>query len=319
MEYKICGNTGLKLPVLSLGLWHNFGETDDFENSRQMICYAFDRGVTYFDLANNYGTPQGSAEETFGLILKRELLAHRDEMIISSKAGHMMWEGLYGDGGSRKYLMASINQSLKRTGLDYFDIFYSHRYDPETPLEETIMALIDIVKQGKALYVGISKYPPEVALKALVMLRENKVPCLAYQGRYSMLSREVESHILSLLQQEGCGFIGFSPLAQGLLSDRYLTGIPLDSRAAKVNGYLKKEQITEDLTLVLKKMNLLAQERGQTLAQMALSWILKNNLVTSTIIGASSVDQIQNNLQALKNIEFSSEELSIIQSILSDE
>lgn len=319
MEYNICGKSGLKLPALSLGLWHNFGEIDDYENARQMICLAFDRGITHFDLANNYGTPPGSAEETFGIILKRELATHRDQMIISSKAGHLMWEGPYGDGGSRKYIMASINQSLKRTGLEYFDIFYSHRYDPETPIEETMMALVDIVKQGKALYIGISKYPPKAAFEAFRILKENKIPCLVYQGRYNMLSRDVENKILEIVQDNGCGFIGFSPLAQGLLSDKYLTGIPLDSRAAKANGYLKKEQVTEDLIIILKKLNDFAEQRSQTLAQMALSWILRNANISSTIIGASSVEQIHDNLQSLKNRHFSEEELLIIDNILQNE
>ena len=316
MEYRFCGKSGLKLPALSLGLWHNFGEVDDFDNARQMIFTAFKRGITHFDLANNYGPPPGAAEETFGLILKKDLASYRDEMIISTKAGHQMWDGPYGDGGSRKSLMASINQSLKRTGLEYFDVFYSHRYDSETPLEETMMALVDIVRQGKALYIGLSKYPYDVAEKAFRILKENNVPCLVYQDRYSMFARDVEKQMLGLVEKQGTGFVCFSPLAQGLLTDKYIQGIPIDSRAAKASGFLKREQVTLGVVEQVKLLNHLAEVRGQSLAQMALSWILRKNTVTSTIIGASSSEQIQDCLGALSNTDFSSEELNIIEQIL---
>jgi len=316
MKYNFCGKSGLKLPILSLGLWHNFGGIDDLENSRQMLCYAFDKGITHFDLANNYGPPPGTAEETLGIILKKELASHRDELIISTKAGHQMWNGPYGDGGSRKSLMASINQSLKRTGLDYFDIFYSHRYDPETPIEETMMALVDIVKQGKALYIGLSKYPYNVAQEALHILKENKIPCLIYQDRYNMFVRNIEHEMLDFIEEEGSGFICFSPLAQGLLSDKYLNGIPINSRAAKSSGFLKREQVTEEVVSQITLLNRLASVRGQSLAQMALAWVLREKRLTSAIIGASSVEQIQDNLNAINRLDFSFEELDIIEKIL---
>lgn len=319
MEYKFCGKSGLKLPVLSLGLWHNFGAIDDFENSRQMLCTAFEKGITHFDLANNYGPPPGSAEETFGKILKKDLSSHRDEMIISSKAGHLMWDGPYGDGSSRKSLFASINQSLKRTGLDYFDIFYSHRYDGETPVEETMMALVDIVRQGKALYVGLSKYPYEKAKEAYSILKENNVPCLIFQDRYNMLVRNVEKEILQLTHEQGSGFIAFSPLAQGLLTNKYLHGIPNDSRAAKESGFLKKDQVNDSVITKATLLNELAQQRGQSLAEMALAWVLYNKHVTSVIIGTSSVKQLNDNIATLDNKNFSQDEILKIESILNDE
>lgn len=319
MEYKFCGKSGLKLPLLSLGLWHNFGAVDDFENSRQMLCTAFDKGITHFDLANNYGPPPGSAEETFGKILKNDLFSHRDEMIVSSKAGHLMWNGPYGDGSSRKSLFASIDQSLKRTGLDYFDIFYSHRYDGETPVEETMMALVDIVRQGKALYVGLSKYPYEKAIEAYAILRENKVPCLIFQDRYNMLVRNVEQKILHLTEEQGSGFIAFSPLAQGLLTNKYLHGIPQDSRAAKDSGFLKKDQVNDSVVSKATQLNALATQRGQTLAEMALAWVLHNRLVTSVIIGTSSVKQLNDNIGTLNNKDFSETEIAQIETILNND
>ena len=316
MEYKFCGNSGLKLPTLSLGLWHNFGAIDDYGNSREMLLYAFEQGITHFDLANNYGPPPGSAEETFGKVLKNELSAHRDEMIISSKAGHLMWEGPYGDGGSRKYIMASINQSLKRTGLEYFDIFYSHRYDSETPVEETMMALVDIVRQGKALYIGLSKYPYEMAKKAFSILNENKVPCLIYQDRYNMFVRNPEEEMFELVHKEGSGFIAFSPLAQGLLTNKYLNGIPKDSRAAKASGFLQQDQVTAEAVEKSKFLNSLAQDRNQTLAEMALAWVLHNPYITSVILGTSSVKQLKDNIATLNNPDFSAQELQLIDNIL---
>lgn len=316
MIYKFCGNSGLKLPIISLGLWHNFGGIDVYENSRQMLCHAFDKGVTHFDLANNYGPPPGSAEETFGKVLKTDLAGHRDELIISSKAGHLMWDGPYGDGSSRKYIMASINQSLKRTGLEYFDIFYSHRYDYETPVEETMMALVDIVRQGKALYVGLSKYPYNVAKEAFKILTENKVPCLIYQDRYNMFVRNIEDQMLGLTHEVGSGFITFSPLAQGLLTNKYLNGIPNDSRAAKASGFLQEGEVTGEAIEKAKKLNVMANDRGQTLAQMALAWTLRDERMTSVIIGTSSVKQLQDNLDTLNNLDFTKEELQKIDDIL---
>ncbi len=316
MNYNYCGKSGLQLPEISLGLWHNFGSIDDFSVATDMIHYAFDHGVTHFDLANNYGPPPGSAESNFGKILAKDLKNYRDELIISSKAGHEMWPGLYGDGGSRKYIMASIDQSLKRTGLEYFDIFYSHRYDSKTPLEETIQTLIDIVHQGKAMYVGISKYPPELAQKAYEMMKAQHVPCLIYQGKYNMFYREAEKEILSLGEKYGVGYIAFSPLAQGMLTDKYLKGIPSDSRAAKAEGFLKPEEVTSDLISKSTKLDEVAKQRNQTLAEMALAWVLKDSRVTSVIIGCSSVQQLHANLKALNNTHFSVEELSIIEEIL---
>lgn len=317
MLYKYCGNSGLMLPRISLGLWHNFGDVDDFEVATAMIKCAFDSGVTHFDLANNYGPSPGSAETNFGKILKRNFLAYRDEMIISSKAGHEMWPGPYGDGSSRKNLMASINQSLKRTGLDYFDIFYSHRYDGVTPVEETMQALIDIVRQGKALYVGLSKYPVQEARQAYEILKSAGVPCLIHQDRYSLFTREVEQETLDLAHEYGCGFIAFSPLAQGMLTNKYLHGIPENSRAARSTGFLKPEQVTDRKIAAAIQLNELAEKRGQSLARMALAWILNNELVTSVIVGTSSVRQLTDNLKTLENIEFGAEELSSIEKILS--
>jgi len=307
--YNYCGKSGLQLPRLSLGLWHNFGDVDNLQEAENMLKYAFNKGITHFDLANNYGQPFGSAEINFGKMLKKNFAAYRDEMIISSKAGHIMWPGPYGDGGSRKYLIASLEQSLKRMQLDYVDIFYSHRYDANTPIEETMGALSDMVKQGKALYVGISKYPEDKAREAYRILRENGTPCLIFQGRYSILTREIETEVLPAASENGVGFIGFSPLAQGMLSDKYLNGIPENSRAALSHGFLKKEQITEELLNRIKKLNTIALERGQTLAQMALAWCFHQQHVTSLIIGTSSVKQLQDNIDALKNLHFTNDEL----------
>ena len=316
MKYKYCGKSGLQLPRISLGLWHNFGFVDDFDTSREMIKYAFSEGVTHFDLANNYGPPPGSAEIKFGKILKEDLSSHRDEMIISSKAGHLMWDGPYGDGSSRKSIIASINQSLKRTGLEYFDIFYTHRYDSNTPVEETMQALVDVVRQGKALYVGISKYPPKEALIAMNYLSERDVPCLIFQDKYSMFNRKPEEKILKIVEDNGSGFIAFSPLAQGLLTDKYLNGIPKQSRASNPNGFLREQQVTSELVEKVKKLNRLAKERGQTMAEMALAWALRNVTVTSLIVGSRNVAQMQDNLNALNNLSFTEDELNLIDTIL---
>ena len=317
MQYKYCGRSGLKLPLISLGLWHNFGSVDDFTMATDMIKYAFDNGVTHFDLANNYGPVPGSAETNFGRILRENFQGYRDEMIISSKAGHEMWAGPYGGNSSRKNLMASIDQSLRRTGLEYFDIFYTHRYDGVTPVEETIQALIDIVKRGKALYIGISKYPPEQARIAYEMLAKAGVPCLISQYRYSMFDRAVEAEILPFAAASGSGFIAFSPLAQGLLTDKYLNGIPEHSRAARSSGFLQRSQVTPEKIEAARQLNEIAHRRGQTLAEMSLAWVLKDELVTSVIIGASSVAQLEDNLKALEHLEFTSEELAEIEQILS--
>ena len=318
MQYKYCGNSGLLLPRISLGLWHNFGSVDDFDTATDMIKYAFDHGVTHFDLANNYGPVPGSAESNFGKILKQDFQAHRDEMIISSKAGHDMWAGPYGDGSSRKNLMASIDQSLRRTELEYFDIFYSHRYDGVTPVEETIQTLIDIVKQGKALYAGISKYPPEQARIAYEMMKAAGVPCLISQYKYNMFDRTIEAETLQLAATYGSGMIAFSPLAQGLLTDRYLNGIPENSRAARSTGFLQLSEVTEKYVAKAHKLNELAAARKQTLAQMALAWVLKDERMTSVIVGASSVEQLAGNLRALDNLTFTGEELLTIASILDE-
>ena len=312
MQYKYCGNSGLLLPRISLGLWHNFGSVDDFGVATDMIKYAFDNGVTHFDLANNYGPVPGSAEINFGKILKENFQGYRDEMIISSKAGHSMWAGPYGDGSSRKNLMASIDQSLRRTGLDYFDIFYSHRYDGVTPVEETIQTLIDIVKQGKALYIGLSKYPPAQARQAYEMMKAAGVPCLISQYRYSMFERTIEAETLPLAAAYGSGMIAFSPLAQGLLTDRYLNGIPENSRAARSSGFLKLDQVTEEKVAKARELNELAIRRGQTLAEMALAWVLKDERMTSVIVGASSTAQLDDNLDAIRNTDFSAEEKALI-------
>jgi len=316
MLYRRCGKSGIKLPAISLGLWHNFGQVDDFENSRAIIQLAFDSGITHFDLANNYGPPAGSAEEIFGKILKEDLLPYRDEMIISSKAGYTMWEGPYGDWGSKKYLVASLDQSLKRMGLDYVDIFYHHRPDPDTPLEETMSALDLMVRQGKALYVGISNYKAPEAAKAIDILKRLGTPCLIHQPKYSMLVRWVEHGLLDVLGKEGVGCIPFSPLAQGLLSNKYLNGIPADSRAAKPHGFLKEKEITENVLDRIKKLNEVAKKRNQSLAQMALAWLLKDERVTSVLIGASKPEQLADSLKCLDNLAFSEEELKEIEGIL---
>jgi L-glyceraldehyde 3-phosphate reductase len=316
MIYNRCGRSGLKLPAVSLGLWHNFGDMTPFDNARNMAHRAFDLGITHFDLANNYGPKPGSAEENFGRILKQGLGAYRDELVISTKAGHLMWPGPYGEWGSRKYLTASLDQSLKRMGLDYVDIFYSHRPDPDTPLEETMGALDSIVRQGKALYVGISAYQPEMTAKAAKILRELGTPCLIHQPRYNMLDRWVEDGLLDVLEDNGMGAITYCPLAQGLLTPRYLEGIPADSRAAGSSIFLKQENITEDLLEKLKALNSVALKRGQSLAQMALAWLLKDKRITSVLIGASKVSQIEDNVAALNNLDFSKDELEKIESIL---
>lgn len=316
MQYAYCGHSGLLLPRVSLGLWHNFGSVDDFGVATEMVKYAFDHGVTHFDLANNYGPVPGSAESNFGKILKENFQGYRDELVISSKAGHEMWSGPYGGNSSRKNLMASIDQSLRRTGLDYFDIFYSHRYDGVTPVEETMQALIDIVKQGKALYVGISKYPPAQAKVAYGLLKASGVPCLASQYRYSMFDRAVEAENLPLAAAQGSGFIAFSPLAQGLLTDKYLHGIPEHSRAARPTGFLQASQVTADKVEKARQLNEVAARRGQTLAEMALAWVLRDERVTSVIVGASSVNQLADNLHVLEHLSFAAEELMEIERIL---
>jgi L-glyceraldehyde 3-phosphate reductase len=316
MKYNRCGQSGLLLPAISLGLWHNFGGVDVMENSRSMIVRAFDLGITHFDLANNYGPPPGSAEETFGAILKTDLALHRDELIISTKAGYLMWEGPYGTGGSRKYLLASLDQSLKRMGLDYVDIFYSHCYDPATPLEETMSALDQAVRQGKALYIGISSYKPQQTLCASKTLKGMQNRCLIHQSNYSMLNRWIEDELLDVLNNEGIGCIAFCPLAQGLLTDKYLKGIPQDSRAAKPHGFLKSSEITEEIRKKIVSLNKIAAGRNQTLAQMALAWVLRDKRVTSALIGASRVEQIEENVAVLKNLPFTSEELVQIDAVL---
>ncbi|MEJ2880880.1 L-glyceraldehyde 3-phosphate reductase [Pedobacter sp. GR22-6] len=318
MQYRRCGNSGIKLPAVSLGLWHNFGHVDQLENSANILKLAFDSGITHFDLANNYGPPPGSAEENFGKLLKRDFSGYRDEMIISSKAGYTMWDGPYGDWGSKKYLISSLDQSLKRMELEYVDIFYHHRPDPETPLEETMAALDLIVRQGKALYVGISNYRPEEAAKAISILKELGTPCLIHQPKYSMYERWVEDGLLDLLGNEGVGCIPFSPLAQGMLTDKYLKGIPDDSRAAKSHGFLKKEQITSERVLQLQALNEMAAARGQKLAHMALSWILRDERITSVLVGASKPEQLADSLKCLDNIHFTETELNQINQILSN-
>jgi L-glyceraldehyde 3-phosphate reductase len=316
MPYRRSGKSGLKLPAISLGLWHNFGGVDTLETSRAMLLRAFDLGITHFDLANNYGPPPGSAEETFGQILKSDLAPYRDELIISSKAGYYMWPGPYGEWGSRKYIISSLDQSLKRMGLEYVDIFYSHRPDPETPLEETMGALDHIVRSGRALYVGISSYTPEQTREAARILKSLGTPCLIHQPVYSMFNRWVEDGLLEVLREEGIGCIPFSPLAQGLLSDKYLKGIPEGSRASKAHGFLKPKQITEDKLSKVKRLNTLAKARGQTLAQLALAWVLRHSEVTSALIGASSVAQIEDAVGAVNHLELSQEELKKIEKIL---
>jgi L-glyceraldehyde 3-phosphate reductase len=316
MEYRRCGNSGIKLPLLSLGLWHNFGDVDVSENYRKILHLAFDSGITHFDLANNYGPPYGTAESNFGRLLKKDFLPYRDELIISTKAGYDMWPGPYGDFGSKKYLVSSLDQSLKRMGLDYVDIFYHHRPDPETPLEETMGALDLIVRQGKALYVGISNYPADLAAKAFDILDRLGTPCLIHQPKYSMMERWVEGGLLDLLGERGVGCIPFSPLAQGMLTDKYLNDIPADSRAAKSTGHLQKDQITPENIAQVRALNKIAVSRGQTLAQMALSWLLKDSRVTSVLVGASKPEQLADSLKCMDKLEFAGEELKSIEEIL---
>ena len=317
MKYNRCGKSGLQLPAISLGLWHNFGSVDVFENGRSIIRRAFDRGITHFDLANNYGPVPGSAEENFGAVLKKDFTGWlRDELIISTKAGYLMWPGPYGEWGSRKYLLSSLDQSLKRMGLDYVDIFYSHRPDPDTPLEETMMALDTAVRQGKALYAGISNYRAEEAERAINILSDLGTPCLIHQPKYSMFERWVEEGLLDVLEKYGVGCIPFSPLAQGMLTDRYLNGIPENSRAGKPHGFLKANEITTERLAAIQKLNAVAGKRNQSLAQMALSWLLKDKRITSVLIGASSVTQLDNNIDALLNPDYTSAELDEIELIL---
>ncbi len=316
MPYNRCGRSGLKLPAISLGLWHNFGGIDTLENQRAMLRRAFDLGITHFDLANNYGPPPGSAEENFGMIFRNDFAPYRDELILSTKAGYRMWEGPYGEWGSRKYLLASLDQSLRRMGLDYVDIFYSHRPDPETPLEETMAALSHAVRQGKALYVGISSYSPEQTRTAAALLRANGTPCLIHQPSYSMFNRTIENGLLEALGQEGIGCIAFCPLAQGLLTNRYLTGIPADSRAGKGTGFLKRQQVTPAQVARIQKLNSIAAARGQTLAQMSLTWVLRDPRVTSALIGASRVEQIVENASAMAATPLSGAELQQINDVL---
>lgn len=318
MTYNRCGNSGLLLPAISLGLWHNFGGVDSFENGRAMLRRAFDLGITHFDLANNYGPPPGSAEEMFGQLLKTDFAPYRDELIISSKAGYRMWDGPYGEWGSKKYLISSLDQSLKRMGLDYVDIFYSHRPDPHTPLEETMGALDQIVRQGKALYVGISSYSAEQTEEAVKILNRLGTPLLIHQPSYSMLNRWIDDGLQDVLQENKVGSIAFCPLEQGLLTNKYVGGVPQESRAAKSTGALQEERVTEELVGKIKKLNELAAKRGQNLAQMALAWVLREGRVTSALIGASKVSQIEENVAALDHLEFTKDELSKIESILSE-
>lgn len=315
MIYRRCGESGLMLPLLSLGMWHNFGGVSSFENSKEMVLKSFDLGITHFDLANNYGPPPGSAEETFGKIINKELKAYRDEIVISSKAGYRMWPGPYGEWGSKKNLISSLDQSLKRMGVDYVDIFYSHRFDPNTPLKETMGALDQIVRQGKALYVGISSYDPEQTEEASKILRKLGTPCLIHQPQYSLFNRWVEDGLLDVLKKEGMGSIAFSPLSQGLLTNKYINGIPENSRISDANSpFLNKSDITEEKLDKIIKLNDIAASRNQSLAQMALVWVLRN--VTSVIIGASRVGQIEENVKAIDNLEFSNEDLMAIEEIL---
>lgn len=314
--YRRCGRSGLKLPLISLGLWHNFGGVDVFENSRAIVRRAFDLGITHFDLANNYGPPPGSAESNFGQILRADLAAHRDEIIVSTKAGYHMWAGPYGEWGSRKYLLSSLDQSLKRLQLDYVDIFYHHRPDPDTPLEESMGALAHAVRSGKALYVGLSNYNPADTARAAKILRDLGTPALIHQPVYNMFNRWIEPSLLDTLAAEGIGCIPFSPLAQGLLTNRYLSGIPGDARAAKAHGFLKADRITPEVLAKVEKLNALAQARGQSLAQMALAWTVRDKRVTTALIGASKVSQLEDNFAALKTLDFTSEELARIDAIL---
>lgn len=319
MKYNRVGRSGLKLPAISLGLWHNFGGVDRLENGRAMVRRAFDLGITHFDLANNYGPPPGSAEEMFGQILTQDFAAYRDELIISTKAGYYMWEGPYGEWGSRKYLISSLDQSLKRMNLDYVDIFYHHRPDPDTPLEETMAALDHVVRQGKALYVGVSNYSAEQTARAAAILKELGTPFLIHQPSYSMFNRWIENGLQDVLEQEGIGSIVFSPLAGGVLTNRYLNGVPADSRAGGPSVFLKADQITDSKLNKVRELNEIAQGRGQSLAQMSLAWVLRGGRVTSALIGASRVEQIDDNVAALSRLDFSDDELSRIESILAAE
>lgn len=316
MEFRRCGDSGLKLPAISLGLWHNFGDATLIENSRQLLRHAFDLGITHFDIANNYGPPPGSAERNFGRLLQEDFLPYRDELIISTKAGYTMWDGPYGDWGSRKYLIASLDQSLHRMGLDYVDIFYHHRPDPETPLKETMRALDHIVRQGKALYVGLSNYPADLARQAIGILNDLGTPCLIHQPKYSMFERWVEDELLTVLQQEGVGSIAFSPLAGGQLTDRYLKGIPADSRAASGSRFLNPDQLTDEKLAKVHKLNDLAIRRGQKLSQMALAWVLRGDKVTSVLIGASKTSQLDDAVGMLVNRQFNDAECAEIDAIL---
>ncbi len=317
MLYQRCGRSGIKLPAISLGLWHNFGSVDVYENGKAIIFEAFDKGITHFDLANNYGPEPGSAEENFGSVFNKHLKAYRDELLISTKAGYYMWPGPYGEWGSRKNLLASLDQSLKRLNVDYVDIFYSHRFDPETPLEETMMALDHAVRSGKALYAGISNYPPDKTREAESILRELGTPCLIHQARYSMFQRWVEDELLDVLEKRGVGLIAFSPLAQGLLTNKYINGVPDGSRMTR-NHFLKEEHLTPHKLDAIKQLNQLAMDRGQSLAQMAIAWLLKDARVTSVLVGASSVKQLNDSLKSLKNLDFDQEELLKIKEIIKD-
>lgn len=316
MVYRRTGRSGLMLPAVSLGLWHNFGGVDTYENARAMVLRAFDLGITHLDLANNYGPPPGSAEENFGRIMAQDLRPYRDELIISTKAGYYMWPGPYGEWGSRKYLIASLDQSLKRMGLEYVGIFYSHRPDPNTPLEETMMALDYAVRSGRALYVGISTYSPEQTRQAAAILRELGTPCLIHQPAFSMFNRWIEEGLLTALDEEGMGCIAFSPLAQGLLTSKYLGGIPSDSRAAKAHGFLKSDEVSAERIGLVRRLNQIAEGRGQTLAQMAIAWVLRHSQMTSALVGASKVSQVEDNAAAVKNLHFTADELSSIEAIL---
>jgi L-glyceraldehyde 3-phosphate reductase len=316
LEYRRCGRSGLRLPPISLGLWHNFGGVDAFETGRAIVRRAFDRGVTHFDLANNYGPPPGSAEEAFGRLLDLDLRPYRDELVVSTKAGYLMWPGPYGEWGSRKYLLSSLEQSLRRMRLESVDIFYSHRPDPETPLEETMGALDQAVRQGKALYAGISNYPADLTARAAAILRDLGTPCLIHQPKYSMFERWIEGGLTDVLEREGIGAIAFSPLAQGLLTDRYLSGIPEGSRAGKPHGFLRPEHVTEERVGKARELDALARARGQSLAQVALLWVLRRPVVTSALVGASSVAQLDQNLDALRGVPLSAEEVARIDAIL---
>jgi L-glyceraldehyde 3-phosphate reductase len=316
MQYRRCGRSGLLLPAISLGLWHNFGDVDVLENFRKILFLAFDSGITHFDLANNYGPPPGSAEENFGRILRENFQGYRDELVISTKAGYYMWQGPYGEWGSKKYLVASLDQSLKRMGLEYVDIFYHHRPDPNTPLEETMGALDLVVRQGKALYAGISNYPADEAAKAILILRRLGTPCLIHQPKYSMFERWVEGGLLDLLEKEGVGCIPFSPLAQGMLTNKYLKGIPEDSRAHKSTGFLQEKEVTPEKIEKARRLNELAVKRDQTLAQMALAWLLKDKRITSVLIGASKAEQLMDSLLSMRNTWFTEDELAAIEEIL---